>query len=717
MITGENDMKKLLAILTVMTMVLTTLVVPTFANGNEGGDPGYVIPNNEIIITYNYYTESGQHNFYPISVTIGDINEETGEVALDKNYESTTLQQLVDNKGVALDDMHYQDKNLVFEEWVITGADIEMSSESGLGETAIGNCGGGFRVYATAKYEDGAAPVQTILSYYDENGDLCNEKIVFVVKDASNKTTEKAYNEMKAAGKLNVKHGDYGFIDWNYPNRDLIGEPDMGVSFYIQPLEIKATYSMQPVQVKCIYNNNGEVVTVEGSALVDTTDTTQNLYTGFEAFLNENKVPVEGVIGWAFNTNAYNNWQHEGQPQDEIMVAAVYEDYTPIYLDNSYVKCDSVDNMYYTAQDWETVAYVNSKYPDSIDPDGNDTYSEKAIAAIKTQYDDNPGELKLVGYKINGIEYAKDTVYKKDENSYLYCCAPLYGVSAIYDKVYVEIIGKDGSVTQKLWDVNQKYPLEGESTDLWNIEGANFGGDTIPGGSEVQLEAPFVKFSAWTLEKNPLEEVPEGLYYGNIDQLSAAMDDKVQGALKNQENGEVYSDYYDVTLFNPSTDAYVSNEDFPENGIWVTFEYPEGTDKNNTDFVISHMFTEHGNGYNAGDIEVITEKTLGKDGKPRLVKTDRCIKVLMYSLSPISVNYGDDLDVIDENQGGTTPGGSNDPAQPGTPGTTGAGTGTITTPDSSANTGDNFNMIPFIAIIMIAMAGVAAAMLRRKTVK
>ena len=68
---------------------------------------------------------------------------------------------------------------------------------------------------------------------------------------------------------------------------------------------------------------------------------------------------------------------------------------------------------------------------------------------------------------------------------------------------------------------------------------------------------------------------------------------------------------------------------------------------------------------------------------------------------------------------------SNDSEQGGNPGTTPGNTGdnttqggsAATTPDNSPNTGDDFSAVPYIVVTMIALAGVAVAMFRRKTVK
>lgn len=276
--------------------------------------------------------------------------------------------------------------------------------------------------------------------------------------------------------------------------------------------------------------------------------------------------------------------------------------------------------------------------------------------------------------------------------------------TAIYDKVYVEIVGSDGSVETKFVDPKNKnenpYKIgTAGNGEVWNSEVPHMGGTSIPGGSYIDVAPPFAKFSMWTLSQTPLEEVPSELTgsegFESVDEIQDEMDEDAIATKPTWNDTEIQSEHYDVELFRVVSGELVRVEekDFLDkngnnNGIWVMLAYPEGTDKN-TDFVITHMFTKTtkvGNKtYNPGDIEVISGN--------RVVKTAKGIKVKMYSLSPMSIAY--DPTAV-----------SND----------GSGEGGSTTTDSSVNTGDDFSAIPYIAGMVIALAGVAAALFRRKTV-
>ena len=298
--------------------------------------------------------------------------------------------------------------------------------------------------------------------------------------------------------------------------------------------------------------------------------------------------------------------------------------------------------------------------------------------------------------------------------------------------MYVEIVGADGSVEQKLIDPDdpEQNPFiigTPDNGELWNEEGPGFGGTAIPGGSEVFVQTTYMRYSMWTVDMYMLEEVPEALTneFESFEQLQDAMDAETEGAVSWEED-KFQADYYEVSLLKATDNGQepVSNEEFPVNGIWVMFAYPEGTDKD-TDFVITHMFTEDSKDgkHKAGDIETI------KEGD-RLIKTDRGVKVLMYSLSPISVAYGEADDTNSDNQGGSdNPAGGTTGGQPSTGGngtstggnaagstdsTTAGGSAATDKADTATKTGDDFNMALPIALAGLAVIGMAAAVVTRK---
>lgn len=694
-----------------------TIEAQFVGDDDDDFESNYTIPDNQIIVSYYFYTASGKHNFHARSINIGSINE-NGELVLKDEYtnENITIQDLVDEYGAALDDMHYQDTAFDEYSWVITGTDVGAEYGPELAELPLSECAvGGFRVNAYAQYENDAAPVQVTLCYYDENGDYCEDEMVYVVReDASEKKTTYVYDELDKDGKLNVSHNEaYIFDTWSCPELDLFSGMYEDVSFYIEPLEIKATYINQPVQVTCTYKDNGEAVTITGKTIVGPN---QNLYDGFEAFLLAENIPVEDVIGWAFNSNDYNNWQHEGQPQDKITVAAVYEDSTPVYVDRASVKFDSIDHMYYVGQDRGEIIYINSEYPENINYEDGDDYSSAILSAANAKFGKNPGEMTFKEFRYVNLEYSDSIVYKatkehpEDPEPYLYCCAPMCDLTAEYEEVFVEIIGEDGTATQELWDPEEEYVVPGSDSDIYNIEGPGIGGDTIPGGESITLFAPYTILAMWTLSWNELADVQIEDELITVNEIQQDMQDETIEGKPSWDASKVQIGYHDIELLKSTENGGIpaTSEEFPDDGVWVTFEYPEGTDRY-TVFVITHMITD---GDNAGEIETIIDDNTGNS---RLIRTERGIKVKMYSLSPIALAYTDEVD-----EGSAIQGAPTDSNQPGTINPNSPQNGqnqSAPTPDKAVNTGDDFSAIPFIAIMAIALAGVAAAMFRRKTVK
>lgn len=131
-----------------------------------------------------------------------------------------------------------------------------------------------------------------------------------------------------------------------------------------------------------------------------------------------------------------------------------------------------------------------------------------------------------------------------------------------------------------------------------------------------------------------------------------------------------------------------TKENFPSDGLTVTIPYPEGTDKDNYDFIVTHMFISDMNGFKAGEVEV-----------PPVTKAEEGIEVTFNGLSPVSVSWK-------EIEQAAAPSG---PAATDTQGPSEQET------DKAASTGDDFNMILWAAIAGVAvMAGAGAVLFRRK---
>ena len=72
----------------------------------------------------------------------------------------------------------------------------------------------------------------------------------------------------------------------------------------------------------------------------------------------------------------------------------------------------------------------------------------------------------------------------------------------------------------------------------------------------------------------------------------------------------------------------VTAENFPEEGIVVTLPYPEGTNADEYDFVVTHMFDEDVNGHHAGEVE-----------PPEVTESENGISFRLMGTSPVMIGY------------------------------------------------------------------------------
>jgi hypothetical protein len=89
---------------------------------------------------------------------------------------------------------------------------------------------------------------------------------------------------------------------------------------------------------------------------------------------------------------------------------------------------------------------------------------------------------------------------------------------------------------------------------------------------------------------------------------------------------------YEVTLYISLDDGLTwveaTEENIPAQGITVVLPYPQGTNGDDYDFVVTHMFGADGDGHKAGDVETLA-----------VAKTAEGLRVTVKSLSPFGVAW------------------------------------------------------------------------------
>jgi hypothetical protein len=127
-------------------------------------------------------------------------------------------------------------------------------------------------------------------------------------------------------------------------------------------------------------------------------------------------------------------------------------------------------------------------------------------------------------------------------------------------------------------------------------------------------------------EKTGCDTVEELVEYLKNETLSSDAAGKLAGISK--DNIKVV----DVTAL-VSTDTGITwvpatEDTFPEEGLDILIQYPEGTNKNDYDFVVSHLIVNGWNNRKPGDIEY-----------PSFTKTDKGLKLHIYSTSPFAIGW------------------------------------------------------------------------------
>lgn len=90
--------------------------------------------------------------------------------------------------------------------------------------------------------------------------------------------------------------------------------------------------------------------------------------------------------------------------------------------------------------------------------------------------------------------------------------------------------------------------------------------------------------------------------------------------------------YMDITLKVKNADGLwevVTADQFPKEGVSVLLPYPEGTDKDNYFFTVSHMITS---GEKAGEVEILD-----------VVEEEDGLRVLFTSFSPVAITYQEEV--------------------------------------------------------------------------
>lgn len=132
-------------------------------------------------------------------------------------------------------------------------------------------------------------------------------------------------------------------------------------------------------------------------------------------------------------------------------------------------------------------------------------------------------------------------------------------------------------------------------------------------------------------QQNGIHEVPDGLKgivaLNTVAKIEAKMKTSVKEAMSGVDEANIA--VYDISLWlscdNNQPSMLMTDEDIPSDGVSISLPYPPGTNKDNFDFVVTHMVTT---GAKAGTTETIIPK-----------KTETGLDFMLHSLSPVALGF------------------------------------------------------------------------------
>lgn len=159
----------------------------------------------------------------------------------------------------------------------------------------------------------------------------------------------------------------------------------------------------------------------------------------------------------------------------------------------------------------------------------------------------------------------------------------------------------------------------------------------------------------------------------------------------------------------------VSYENFPTEGVETVIPYPEGTNKDSFEFVVSHMICD---GENAGTVEIL-----------EYTKEENGLKVTFHSMSPVAITYQEiktsdnndtNTDTDNDNQNGNnTNTDSNN--QNGNNANADSNNQSSSTPENvvvkSPKTGDSTNMLLLFGMMIVGFVGICGSAYGLKKMK
>lgn len=188
---------------------------------------------------------------------------------------------------------------------------------------------------------------------------------------------------------------------------------------------------------------------------------------------------------------------------------------------------------------------------------------------------------------------------------------------------YITVMGADSAETEVAYDFDSAV-----NSDITLRAKYVFNKDSLDDSdSKLDISEGFSDFTddMKTAGFDTEEKVKNAMYQAIVEEIDEDEDvDEAERIIGSQ----LYDVDFSVSFDGGKTWEKVTEETFPEDGLSVLMDYPEGTDAKTNNFVVAHMFTHNMRGHKAGETETMVPE-----------KTETGIKFKVSSLSPILVTW------------------------------------------------------------------------------
>ncbi|MCM1044727.1 MAG: Ig-like domain-containing protein [Candidatus Gastranaerophilales bacterium] len=215
--------------------------------------------------------------------------------------------------------------------------------------------------------------------------------------------------------------------------------------------------------------------------------------------------------------------------------------------------------------------------------------------------------------------------------------------------------------------------------------------------SETPEEKVNVEISPTISEASLTDAVKDKTGCSTVEELVTYLKNSVETKGYTSANSSVMEVTIKVSTDGGKTWEAATEATMPKEGVIVVLPYPTGTNKNDYDFVVSHLITQGWNGQTAGTVEW-----------PTVTPTDEGLSMRVMSASPFTVAWkakAAEQKPADNDNGGGSDDSSDDAAASATNVTTAA-----------VKTGDHMNVSAVIwsIVLLAAVAGVGVLVYRKR---